>query len=117
MKLLLKMVPPWRRLWLTTEEEREEGESFPSLLNRRTDVRRSESEGERVCQSDEERKERGEEEGGGWMMAAAGALGFVQRATRRATQPARKNLAAREAGGQAGRRQGREGISRGGSKL
>ena len=32
-------------------------------------------------------------------MIAAGALGFVQRATRRTTsQPARKNLAAREGG-------------------
>ena len=46
-------------------------------------------------------------------MMAAGALGFVQRATRRATQPARKNLAAREAGRQAAAG-GREGISRGG---
>ena len=46
---------------------------------------------------------------GGWMIAA-GALGFVQSATRRTTsQPARKNLAAREGG--------REGLSRGGSKL
>ena len=45
---------------------------------------------------------------------AAGALGFVQRATRRASQPARKNLAAREAGRQAAAGGGREGISRGG---
>ena len=45
--------------------------------------------------------------GGGWMMAA-GALGFVQRATRRATQPARKNLAAREAGRQGTGEGGRE---------
>ena len=92
-----------------------ERESFPSLLNRVGYVRRSESEGERVCQSDEERKEgegrKGREGKGGWMIAAAaaGALGFVQRATRRASQPARKNLAAREGG--------REEISRGGSKL
>ena len=45
-----------------------ERESFPSLLNRVGYVRRSESEGERVCQSDEERKEgegrKGRREGG-----------------------------------------------------
>ena len=49
------------------EGERER-ESFPSLLNRVGYVRRSESEGERVCQSDEERKEgegrKGRREGG-----------------------------------------------------
>ena len=39
-------------MWLTGERE-----SFRSLLNRVGYVRRSESEGERVCQSDEERKE------------------------------------------------------------
>ena len=56
-----------------------------------------------VSQTRKGKRERGgrEEGKGGWMIAAAtaGALGFVQRATRRTSQPARKNLAARKGEG------------------